>query len=165
MTPAELAEIQHELELMDPEFALALALEDTAVLAGLQAGDQLISLETTIRAEQLLDDWRYACLILERKIRPQYEALVEAMATSGEKPTKIALVTELDRDRPEHWTAAKPEAPLSLYKQIDRLAKIFFDERDIEVISKVEFVKAPEPVPGEESPRELSVLGVRVEAV
>ena len=38
MTPLDLAEIQHELELMDPEFARALALEDEGLLARLQSG-------------------------------------------------------------------------------------------------------------------------------
>ncbi len=87
------------------------------------------------------------------------------MVETGEKPARIALVTQLDRDKPEYWIATKPDGRLSLFKQIDRVAKSFFEDKDVAVVSKVEFIKAPAPVPGEETPRELSVLGVRVEAV
>lgn len=161
MDTAKLAEIQREMGLDDAGFAAALELKTLDRLLELKSGGRRISEAIAGRAEWLLDDWRYACLILEKKIRPQYEELVAA----GEKPTKIALVTELDRDRSEHWEVTRPEARLSLYKQIDRLAKVFFEAEEVEVISKVEFIKAPAPRPGEDSPQELSVLGVRVEAV
>lgn len=161
MTPQDLAEIQHELALSDMELAQALELESPGALTWLKSGKADIPRAIATRADWLLDDWRYACLILEKKIRPQFEELVE----TGEKPARIALVTQLDRDKPEYWIATKPEGRLSLFKQIDRVAKTFFEDKDVAVVSKVEFIKAPAPLPGEETPRELSVLGVRVEAV
>lgn len=158
MTPAELKEIQLELGLSDPDFAAALELKSPE-LAALKSDTPVLSNTLAERAEQLLDDWRYASLILERKIRPQFDDLV----AGGEKPAKIALITQLDRDNPEYRTATKQEARLSLFKQIDKLAKAFFVEQEIEVVSRVEYIKAPQTAPGEERPRELSVLGVRVE--
>lgn len=160
MTPAELKEIQLELALSDDDFAAALELKSPAWLGEYASGSRSISSGVADTAEQLLDDRRFAALILEKKIRPQFDELV----AEGEKPAKIALITQLDRDKPEHWTAKKQEARLSLFRQIDKLAKAFFLEQEVEVVSKVEFVKAPALQP-DEDPRELSVLGVRVEAL
>lgn len=161
MTPSELAEIQRELGLDDAGFTAALELGKAVRLAELKSGDRRISSAISNRAEWLLDDWRYACLILEKKIRPQYEELIKA----GEKPARIALVTELDHSKPEYREATRPETRLTLYRQVDRLAKIFFETEGVEVVTRVEFVTAPAPVPGEEAPRELSILGVRVEVI
>lgn len=161
MNPSKLAEIQRELDLEDAEFAAALELAGLERLEELKSGGRRISEAMADLADRLLDDYRYACLILERKIRPQYDELVG----SGEKPAKIALVTELDRDQPEHWTSTEPEARLSIYRQVDRLARIFFETEEVEVVSRVEFIKAPTAEPGEKPPQDLSILGVRVEAV
>lgn len=161
MTPAELKEIQLQLSLSDTELAAALELKSPGWLAEYRSGTRSISSGVAATAAQLLDDWRFATLILEKKIRPQFDELV----AGGEKPAKIALITQLDRDKPEHWTATKQEARFSLFKQIDKLAKAFFIEREVEVVSKVEFIRAPQVAPGEDPPRDLSVLGVRVEAL
>lgn len=161
MTPDELKEIQTEVGLSDAEFASALSMAPESGAAELIRGTTHIAPELADRAERLLDDHRYARLILERKIQPQFEELI----ASGEKPAKIALITQLDRDNPEHRDATKAETRFSVYKQLDKLARIFFESRDVEVVSRVEFIRAPKARPGEEVPRELSVLDVRVEAL
>lgn len=160
MTPAELKKIQLELGLSDADFATELEIRIPDWLSEYRSGTRNISAGVADRAEQLQDDWRYATLILEKKVRPQFEELV----AEGDKPAKIALITQLDRDNLERWTVTRQETRLTLFKQIDKLAKAFFNEQQVEVISKVEFIKAPVGRPDEDPPRELSVLGVRVDA-
>jgi hypothetical protein len=161
MTPDELKEIQTEVGLTDAEFASALSMPPASGAAEPIRGTSQILPGLAERAERLLDDHRYARLILERKIQPQFEELL----ASGEKPARIALITQLDRDSPEHRDATKAETRFSIYKQLDKLARVFFESRQVEVVSKVEFIAAPEAKPGEETPAELSVLDVRVEAL
>lgn len=161
MTPAELKEIRDELGLSEPEFATALDLPSDELFKEFRSGSRRISAAMADRAERLLDDWRYAGLILERKVRPQYEEIL----ASGEKPQKIALTSQLDLDNPDHAETTRAESRLSLFKHLDKRARTFFEAEGVEVISKVEFIKAPEPISDEEPLRELSILGIKVEAL